>query len=104
MRAEILHPLVTTDALRRGRYPFAIVETIGAEHRIRPQPLAALAERLRRFPQPVDQRLALARERGLVQRLRRGGLALSAEGAGTLALYRDGTVIGFALQLGLSWY
>lgn len=36
--------------------------------------------------------------------VRRGGLALSAEGAGTLALYRDGTVIGFALQLGLSWY
>lgn len=36
--------------------------------------------------------------------VRRGGLALSAEGAGTLALYRDGTVVGFALQLGLSWY
>jgi hypothetical protein len=36
---------------------------------------------------------------------RRRGLALSAEGASTLALYRGGsTVIGISLQLGVSWY
>lgn len=35
---------------------------------------------------------------------RRGGLALSAEGAATVGLYRAGTVIGISLQLGLSWY
>lgn len=37
--------------------------------------------------------------------IRRRGLAISAEGASTLALYRGGsTVIGISLQLGLSWY
>lgn len=36
---------------------------------------------------------------------RRRGLAVSAEGATTLALYRGGsTVIGVSLQLGVSWY
>jgi hypothetical protein len=36
--------------------------------------------------------------------LRRGGLAMSLEVMGSLALYRDGTVFGSALQLGVSWY
>lgn len=36
--------------------------------------------------------------------LRRGGLAMSAEAMTSLALYRDGTVFGAALQLGVSWY
>ncbi len=37
--------------------------------------------------------------------LRRRGLAVSAEGTATMALYRGGaTVIGVSLQLGVSWY
>lgn len=36
--------------------------------------------------------------------LRRGGLALSIEGASHLARYREGTIFGASLQLGLSWY
>ena len=36
--------------------------------------------------------------------LRRGGLAMSAEGMSTVALYRGALVVGVSLQLGLSWY
>lgn len=36
--------------------------------------------------------------------VRRGGLALSAEGMGTAALYSGALVVGVSLQLGLSWY
>lgn len=36
--------------------------------------------------------------------LRRRGLALSIEGMGSLAFYESGTVLGVAVQTGLSWY
>ncbi|MBK9036703.1 MAG: hypothetical protein IPL61_36545 [Myxococcales bacterium] len=36
--------------------------------------------------------------------VRRGGLAMSAEGMSTVALYSGALVVGVSLQLGLSWY
>lgn|GEM_PF-2526204 len=36
--------------------------------------------------------------------VRRRGLAMSLEGMGSLALYKDGTVVGTSVLLGLSWY
>lgn len=41
---------------------------------------------------------------GGVDLLRRGGLAMSLEAMGSLARYDGATVIGAALQLGVSWY
>ncbi|MEZ4403034.1 MAG: hypothetical protein R3B06_23630 [Kofleriaceae bacterium] len=41
---------------------------------------------------------------GGIDVFRRRGLALSTEVAATMARYRDGTVLGVALQLGASWY